>query len=81
MIDDYDLTQLLFGPNLLQCAKAMSEKDKQKSKTSMPLELIGKDAILMIRHQYFNGVTIEDIAAENNFQVEDVEGVVDAMNL
>lgn len=76
-----DLTQLLFGPNLLKCADAIEPTNKRKPIIWMPLQLIGKDAILTVRHQYFNGIALEDIAAENNLQVEDVEGVIDAMNL
>lgn len=76
-----NLTEILFGPNIWQAAAAMELKKSKKSKMSMPLELIGRDVILSIRHQYFNGVALEDIAAENSLNIEDIEAVIDAMNL
>jgi len=54
---------------------------KQKDKVISPLWCLGKDLILEIRHAYFRGVSLEDIAHENSLYVEDVESVIDAMNL
>lgn len=54
---------------------------KRKTKAVVPLWCLGQELILAIRHAYFRGVRLEDIAHENNLQVEDVESVIDAMNL
>jgi len=77
-----NLNELLFGPkSLLRAGSVVEPKYKQKNIVVLPLQLIGKDVILTIRHQYFNGVTLEAIAAETDLGVEEVENVIDAMNL
>ena len=54
---------------------------ERKPKVILPLWCLDRDLILEIRHAYFRGISLKNIAHENGVEIEDVESVIDAMNL